>query len=101
MADQKWNKQPKAEQAEAAPAAEMTDAEAKAWRASLAKPQTKVWSDSEKREEFRKYWAQAKRQYGKAKDIEGILWMHLKSSGNDVPEKFEAGLAHFGLKKVK
>jgi len=80
---------------------EMTLEQAKAYRASLAKPEVKVWSETEKREEFRKFWAQAKRKYGKAKDIEGILWTHLKSSGFDVPEKFEAGLAHFGLKTVK
>lgn len=80
---------------------EMTPEEAKAYRASLYKPAAKIWTEAEKREEFRKFWAQAKRQYGRAKDIEGILWVHLKSTGCDLPEKFEAGLAHFGLKKTK
>ena len=94
-------KKQKSEPVEAPAAPAMSLEEAKAYRASLAKPQAKVWSESEKREEFRKYWAQAKRQYGKAKDLEEILWLHLKSSDNDVPEKFEAGLSHFGLKKVK
>ncbi len=97
MADQKWTKKP---QESAVQAIEMTDEEARTYRASKVQPESKVWSESEKREEFRKFWAQTKRQYGKAKDLEGILWLHLKSSGNDVPEKFEAGLAHFGLKKV-
>lgn len=98
MAD--WKKQ-KNEPTEVSSQLEMSAEEAKTFRASLVKPQPKIWSESEKREEFRKYWAQAKRQYGKAKDLEGILWLHLKSSGNDVPEKFEMGLVHFGLKKVK
>jgi hypothetical protein len=80
---------------------EMSLEEARAFRASLAKPAVINLTDSQKREEFRKYWAQAKRNYGKAKDIEGIIWAHLRSSGMDVPEKFEAGLAHFGLKKIK
>ena len=80
---------------------DMTLEEAKAYRASLAKPEVKVWTESEKREEFRLFWAQAKRQYGKAKDIEGILWSHLKSCGMDKPEDFKKGIAHFGLKEIE
>jgi hypothetical protein len=80
---------------------DMSMEESRAYRASLAKPKEKVLSDSQKREEFRKFWALNKRQYGKAKDLEPILWEHIKASKMDSPEKFEAGLAHFGLKKVK
>jgi hypothetical protein len=80
---------------------EMTAEEAKAFRASLAKPEARQLTEKEKREQFRVFWAKCKRKYGKTKSIEEIIWLHLKSSKMDEPEKFEAGLAHFGLKKVK
>lgn len=80
---------------------EMTAEEAKAYRASLYKPQPAVLTDSQKREQFRLFWARTKKKYGKAKDIEGIIWLHLKTMKMDEPEKFEEGIKHFGLKKVK
>lgn len=79
---------------------EMTLEEAKAFRASLAKPQEKKMTEQEKREAFRIFWTQEKKKYGKAKDLESILWTHLQAVKMDQPEKFEAGLAHFGLKKI-
>jgi len=80
---------------------EMTVEEAKAFRASLYKPAAKKLSDSEKRESFRLFWAQNRKKYGKSKDLEGIIWLHLKAAKMDEPEKFEAGIAHFGFKKTK
>lgn len=81
---------------------EMTaDEKARAFRASLAKPAVHILTEKEKREQFRLFWAKCKRKYGKTKSIEEIIWLHLKSSKMDEPEKFEAGLAHFGLKKTK
>lgn len=80
---------------------EMSAEESRAYRASLYAPTAKVWSDEEKREAFRVYWAQEKYKYGKSKDLEEIVWLHLKSSKLDQPEKFEAGLVHFGLKKIR
>lgn len=80
---------------------DMTPDEAKAFRASLAKPEVRQLTERERREAFRVFWAKSKRQYGKAKDLEQILWVHLKAVKMDQPEKFEAGLKHFGLKKVK
>lgn len=79
---------------------EMTLQEAKEYRASLHRPEKRTLNDQEKRDAFRIYWAQAKRQYGKSKDIEEILWVHLKSAKMDEPEQFEAGISHFGLKKI-
>ncbi len=73
----------------------------KAFRASLAKPRVHVLTEKEKREQFRVFWAKCKRKYGKTKSIEEVIWLHLKYSKMDEPEKFEAGLAHFGLKKIK
>jgi hypothetical protein len=51
------------------------------------------------RESFRIFWASAKKEYKKSKDLEDVLWAHLKATGNDKPELFEKGLQHFGLKK--
>lgn len=80
---------------------EMSLEEARAYRAALYKPSAKVLSEDEKREQFRIFWAQEKYKYGKSKDLEQILWVHLKASKHDDPEKFEAGLKHFGLQKVR
>jgi hypothetical protein len=51
------------------------------------------------RESFRAFWATAKKEYKKSKDLEDVLWAHLKATGFDKPELFEQGLQHFGLKK--
>lgn len=72
--------------------------ESRAFRASLYKPTEQVLSESEKREKFRIFWAEQKSKYGKTKDLEEILWVHLKASKLDDPSKFEQGLQHFGLK---
>jgi len=78
---------------------EMTLEEARARRAALYKAPQKALTEKEKREAFRAFWAQNKKKYGKSKALEEILWLHLKSSDMDLPEKFEAGLEHFGLRK--
>lgn len=96
-----WKNNKKEAASAPAEAKEMTLEEARAWRASLAKPEVKVLNDAEKREEFRKFWAEQKYKYGKAKDLEPILWAHLKATKHDEPAKFEDGLAHFGLKKIQ
>ena len=80
---------------------EMTLQEAKAYRASLAKKEERKLDEHEKREQFRLFWAENKYKYGKAKDLEPILWEHLKSAKLDDPKNFEAGIAHFGLKKIR
>lgn len=80
---------------------EMSLEEAKAYRASLYKPQPKVLSEAQRREAFRIWWISQKRKYSKSKSIEKALWLHLKSIKMDQPENFEAGIFNFGLKKVK
>jgi hypothetical protein len=75
--------------------------EARARRAAAFKPAARALSESQKRESFRLFWTRNKKKYGKAKNLEGIIWLHLKSVKMDEPEKFEAGLSHFGLKKIK
>ena len=52
------------------------------------------------REEFKVWWASNRKKFNKEKEIEHILWVHLKATKHDVPEKFEAGIKHFGLKQV-
>lgn len=79
---------------------EMTLEEASAYRASLYKPEVAALTDDEKKEKFRLFWAEEKYKYGKSKDLEHILWLHLKAVKMDEPQKFEDGVAHFGLKKV-
>jgi hypothetical protein len=80
---------------------EMSVEEAKAFRASLYKPQKKVLTEAERRNQFRLFWAQNRKQFGKKKDLEPILWIHLKAIKKDQPEEFENGIAHFGLKRIR
>lgn len=96
MADEKNWKQEKKEKKQ-----EMSLDEARAYRAALHKEQPAILDESQKREQFRLYWAENKSKYGKAKDLEDILWVHLQSAKLSDPENFEKGLAHFGLKKIR
>lgn len=77
---------------------EMTLEEARAYRASLHRETLASLSDEQKREQFRLFWAQEKQKYGRPKELEQVLWLHLKASKHDDPENFEKGLLHFGLK---
>lgn len=80
---------------------EMSLEEAKAYRASLYKPVARILSEEERREQFKLFWAVSRRKYNKSKkELENVLWVHLKATGNDESEKFEDGLNHFGLKKI-
>lgn len=80
---------------------EMTLEEARAYRASLYKPTERILSEGEKAEAFRVFWAENRTKYNGSKDVEPVIWQHLKSIKMDGPDQFEAGIAHFGLKKVK
>lgn len=61
---------------------------------SLAK---KIQSE-DSREEFRKFFIKIKSKLNLDKDMEEVLWLHLKSSGFDKKELFEKGIKHFGYK---
>lgn len=79
---------------------EMSPEEARAARLANAKPKApKELSEAQKREAFRLHWAKERNKYGKARDLEDILWLHLKAIKMDDPSKFDEGLKHFGLKK--
>lgn len=80
---------------------DMTLEEARAFRASLAKPAAdRPLSQKQKRDAFKIYWTQNKKKYGMTGKLEHILWLHLVSTNNDEPANFEAGLKNFGIKKV-
>ncbi len=79
---------------------EMTLEEAKAWRASLAKPSHKPLNQKQKRDAFKVFWTQNKKKYGMTGKLEHVLWLHLVATKNDEPANFEAGLKNFGIKKV-
>jgi hypothetical protein len=51
------------------------------------------------RDAFSEFWAQNRQSYNRPRDLEPVIWAHLKSSGYAQPHLFEAGLQHFGLKK--
>jgi hypothetical protein len=56
-------------------------------------------TDQERKEAFRSYWARSKRLFNKERDVEDVLWAHLKAIKHDSEELFEEGLLNFGLKK--
>jgi hypothetical protein len=110
MAKKEFKKEAPAAELEAAKASrlmvvkkekEMTLDEAKAYRASQHKPQKAVLSEAARRQQFKLFWTQNRKKFGKSKDLEPILWIHLKATGNDQAEKFEDGMAHFGLKRIR
>jgi hypothetical protein len=80
---------------------EMTLEEAKIYRASKHVPQERKLSMQEKREQFRIFWTQAKKKYGKAKNLEEIIWLHLVSIKKTDPKDFSDGVSNFGLKEIK
>lgn len=89
------------EQKSAKESIEMSLEQARAYRASLHKPQPIVLTNDQKREAFRIFWAGHKAKYSKSKVMEKALWLHLKTIGMDDPENFEKGIFNFGLEKVK
>lgn len=80
---------------------DMTLEEAKALRASKHKVSAPVLTEQQKKEQFRLFWAQNRTKYGSDKSLEEILWIHLTAAKLNDPSKFEEGMQHFGLKKVK
>jgi len=50
------------------------------------------------RDEFRKYFIQISRKLNLKKEMEEVLWLHLRASGHDKKDKFNAGLENFGYK---
>lgn len=67
----------------------------------------KAWEEKQKqdgseerirREEFRRFFVRIKGKLKIGKEMEEILWLHLKASGFDTKDKFEKGIKHFGYK---
>ena len=69
--------------------------------ANKKNPNANQESELKRRQAFQEFWAMSRRAYGRPeKEIEDILWAHLKAIKHDNPEKFDAGIKHFGLKKI-
>jgi hypothetical protein len=78
---------------------DMSLEEARAYRLANYKPQKALLTSQQKRAQFKVFWTQSRKKYGRPRTLEDVLWIHLKAIGCDEPEKFEEGIAHFGLKK--
>lgn len=76
-------------------------AEARAKRLKNAEEAGIKVEQADLKPEFLAFWAQERANYSKERDFAEILWLHLKATGHDKPEKFLAGIEHFGLKKSK
>lgn len=50
------------------------------------------------REEFRKFFIQINTKLKLNRNMEDVIWLHLKASGFDKKEKFNEGVLHFGYK---
>ena len=57
----------------------MSNEEARKFRIAAYKPIAKTLSDQEKKEAFRQFWTKEKYKYDMGKDMEQILWLHLKA----------------------
>lgn len=49
------------------------------------------------RDKFSEFWAQNRKKFDRPRELEDVIWAHLKASGHDKPELFTKGLTHFGL----
>lgn len=98
MANEKKKKMSREEQIE--DIQQKMDAAREAKLALIAARQGSKSKDDGARIKFQEFWAANRKAYGKEKDLEHILWAHLKAIGCDSPEKFSEGITHFGLKKI-
>jgi len=55
--------------------------------------------ESSSKEDFRVFFSQSKNKLNLDPKLEEIIWLHFKAAGFDKKDKFEEGLAHFGIKK--
>jgi ribosome biogenesis protein Nip4 len=58
-----------------------------------------ILEDVDARESFREYWAVNKKSFNQSKEVEEVVWAHLKAIEHDQPELFEIGVGHFGFNK--
>jgi hypothetical protein len=61
--------------------------------------QSQSLDEDDTREAFRKYWALNKQSFKQSKDVEEIVWLHLKAIKHNTPDLFEQGVINFGFKK--
>ena len=75
---------------------EQQKAEEKANDVSLAPKNV----EAQKREAFRIWWTQNQKKYQQSKNLEDIIWEHLKAVEMTDEDSFQEGVEHFGLKSV-
>ena len=74
-------------------------AKAQEMRAQMAKEIADIGMDkTEIREEFRKFFMQLQHQMKLDRSLEFIIWKHLESIECNKVDKFQEGIAHFGIK---
>jgi len=62
-----------------------------------AKKAEEIFNRDTYRKEFRKYFSKIKREKGLNRNLEEVLWLHLKAVGKAKPELFDEGIKNFGL----
>lgn len=89
-------KESAAEKSEKIVQAQLKDARAKRLALSLKKePVVKI---GDVKAEYRSFFLQNRKKYNIKSELENIIWLHFVSAGFNSPDKFLAGLAHFGIK---
>ena len=63
---------------------------------AIDKTAEKKEDTSKAREDFRKHFAKIKKKLKLGKDLEEIIWTHLKAIKCDKQELFDKGIKHFG-----
>ena len=67
-------------------------------RIALAKEKNIKIDETDQRKAFKKYFLKTSKKYNIRKDLEDIIWIHLKTIKKDSEELFDQGLKHFGIK---
>lgn len=93
------SKKKKVKRIDSADALQERLAKAREKRIAMAKASFDKQEAAAGKDEFDRYWARARREYNRSKELGDAVWAHLKAIGHNKPSKFEAGIKHFGLKK--
>lgn len=64
----------------------------------MSKRENLTLKESKVREEFRRYFVKIKKKLKLEPEMENVLWLHLKASGNAEAAKFDDGIKHFGYR---
>lgn len=73
-------------------------AKARKRKVAIAKEPKVFVAETDQRESFRLYFIKLRKKLGLKRDLEEIIWTHLKAIGHDKEELFDAGIENFGYK---